>query len=180
MFLELLFKYKEKRIMKNEYFVNKKVIISWSMGYRFRSAIGIVLICLYSALLLISVVLFAMLVLFGGDSLQWAVASASALLSIYKLFFSQYVFACSKYRILADTYGVAEWIRSVELTDEDITMVDHTSLTKLRYDNLKKIIDGDKIVILIFNNNITLRLYKDKFTAGTWQECKELLEGKMK
>ena len=177
--LKMIFNARRK-IMKNEYTVNKKEIISWSIGYRFRSAVGILLICLYSVALLTSVALFSLLLLFGGDALEWAIAFVTAFLSIYKLFFSQYVFACSKYRILADTYGVAEWIRSVELTDEDITMVDHTSVNKLRYDNLKRIIDGDRIVILMFNNNITLRIYKDKFTQGTWQECKEMLEAKMK
>ena len=166
--------------MKNEYNVNKQEIISWSKGFRTRSSMGIMVICLYVITLLVSVALFVLLALFGGDMLMWAVAIVATALAVYKLFFSQYVFALSKYRILSTTYGVLEWMRSIEFNDEDITVTEHTSVTKLRYDNLKKIIDGDGIVFLIFNNNLSLCLYKDKFTEGNWQECKEMLEAKMK
>ena len=166
--------------MKNEYNVNKEEIISWSKGYRIRSAFGITLICLYVILFSTGVALFTLLALGGGDPLQWGVAVIATALPIYKLFFAQYVFACSKYRVLSNTYGVAEWIRTVELTDEDIAVLDHTSVMRLKYCNLKKIIDGDRIVILLFANNITVRLYKDKFIEGTWQECKAMLESKMK
>ena len=166
--------------MKNEYNVNKEEIISWSKGYLIRSALGITWICLYVILFLIGVALITLLALGGGDPLKWGVAVIAIILPIYRLFFSQYVFARSKYKMLSKTYGVTEWIRTIELTDEDIVVTDHTSLMRFKYSNLRKIIDRDKKVLLLFTNNLSVRLYKDKFTEGTWQECKEMLESKIK
>ena len=48
------------------------------------------------------------------------------------------------------------------------------------YHNIKKVIEKGNVVLILFNDNIAFRLYKDAFIDGSWEECKELLNSKQK
>ena len=78
-------------------------------------------------------------------------------------------------------YGVSEWTRTTEFTDSEISVTDHTSAsTKIRYENLKKVKEYGNEVILFFKDNMAIRIYKDAFTEGSWEECRSLLQSKLK
>ena len=166
--------------MKNELKITKDEMLSWVKKYYFEGAGNKILFALYLLLGLVGVALMILVLHGGGDTLSGAIGIASIVISVYKLFFERKVFMLRRYRMLAKTYGVDEWQRSIEFTDDDILLNDHNSVSRFRYESIRKIKDEGKIVIIVLNNNIALRFYKDSFTAGTWQECQAMLESKMK
>ena len=73
----------------------------------------------------------------------------------------------------SQTYGVSEWIRSTEFTDDEIVLTDHTSVIKLQYANIQAIKEKGNVVMIFLNNNLAIRLYKNTFVEGSWDACKE-------
>ena len=71
-------------------------------------------------------------------------------------------------------------MRTTEFLEDEIVLTDHTSVSKLKYSNIKKIKEKNNIVIIFMNDNMALRLYKDAFVEGSWEECKEFLNSKRK
>ena len=82
--------------------------------------------------------------------------------------------------MFARTYGINEWLRTIEFLEDEIVLTDHTTVNKLQYHNIKKVIDKGNVVLILMNDNIAFRLYKDAFVEGSWEECKELLNSKRK
>ena len=85
-----------------------------------------------------------------------------------------------QYDFFAKTYGLSEWQRTIEFTDDEVILTDHTSVTRFRYENMQKIVEAGNTVRIIMNHNAVLLFYKDTFVVGSWQECKSMLESKMK
>jgi len=85
-----------------------------------------------------------------------------------------------RYRLAVQKYGVSEWTRSTEFGDEDIVITDHTTVQHIRYQSIRKIKEKGNAVMIYVDGNFAFRLYKDAFIKGSWEECKQLLERKMK
>ena len=47
------------------------------------------------------------------------------------------------------------------------------------YENIQKIKNNGNAVTILFNNNIGLRIYKDAFVEGSWEEFKEKISAKI-
>ena len=125
--------------MKNEYKITKKEMMSWAKEYHLQGAANIILFILWFAVGVIGLGLILLLSVVGGDWINWYIAILCLFLSAFKLFFSR-LFACSnRYKLYSKTYGVSEWIRSAEFTDEEIILSDHTSITRFKYENIKKV-----------------------------------------
>ena len=62
-----------------------------------------------------------------------------------------------------------------EFLDDEIVLTDHTSVSKFKYSNIQKIKEKNNVVMVFMNNNMALRLYKDAFVEGSWEECKKLI-----
>ena len=77
-------------------------------------------------------------------------------------------------------YGVTEWIRSVDFGDDEITVTDHNSVYKYRYTDIKRIKEKNESVIIFFKFNLVIKLYKDAFVTGSWEECKRMIAKKRK
>ena len=75
----------------------------------------------------------------------------------------------------ASTYGVAEWMRTIEFLDDEIVVTDHTSISKFKYSNVKKIKEKKNVIMIFMNHNLALRLYQDAFVEGSWEECKKII-----
>ena len=159
--------------MKNEFQITKKLIMSWAKGYYLRGAIQIILLVLWSVVGLIGGALLALRIIIGGDFLDYYLPALFLLVSIFQLLFSKRIFYANQYKTLSNLYGVSEWKRTIEFTDDEIVFLDHTSVTKLPYHNIQKIKEKNNMVTICFKNNLAVRLYKDTFTEGTWEECKE-------
>ena len=57
--------------MKNEYKVNKKLMMSWAKKYYIQGTAGIILFVLEIFLLVLGLAQLALLIAFGGDFLRW-------------------------------------------------------------------------------------------------------------
>ena len=71
-------------------------------------------------------------------------------------------------------------MRTIEFLDDEIVLTDHTSVSKFQYSNIEKIKEKNNVVMIFMNHNLALRLYKDAFVEGSWEECKEKINSMIK
>ncbi len=161
--------------MKNEYKITKKEMISWAKEYHLHGAANIILFVLWCVVGLIGLGTIILLSLVGGYWINWYLSILFLSLSVFKLFFSRFVVWSKRYKLYSTTYGVSEWMRTTEFLDDEIILTDHTSVSKLKYSNIEKIKEKNNVVMIFMNNNLALRLYKDAFVEGSWEECKKKL-----
>lgn len=166
--------------MKNEYKITRELMMSWAKEYHLQGAANIVLFLIWCTVGVIGLGMLILLIAVGGDLVNWYLSILFLFLSVFKLFFSRFVAISNRYKLLSKTYGVTEWLRTIDFTDDEIILSDHTSVTRFRYDNIKKIKEKSNVVIIFFNNNLAVRLYKDAFVEGTWKECKEKINSILK
>lgn len=159
--------------MKNEYKMTSQLMMSWAKEYHLQGAANIISFIIWCVVGVIGLGMLVIAITTGGEWTTWYFSILALFLSVFKLFIARFITMSNRYKMMSKTYGVSEWIRSTEFTDDEIIISDHTSITRLRYDNIKKIKDKDNDVLIIFNNNLGLRLYKDAFVEGTWDECME-------
>ena len=166
--------------MKNEHKITKELMMSWAKEYFLFRARDIILAILWSIVGLCGFIPLMALILLGGDLIDWILSIVLIILATYKLFIGRFVYISKRYKMFAKTYGVNEWLRTIEFLEDEIVLTDHTTVNKLQYHNIKKVIEKGNVVLILFNDNIAFRLYKDAFVEGTWEECKELLNSKRK
>ena len=168
-------------MMKNEYKINKALMMSWAKRYIISGAANVVLFVLWILIGISGLALIALLLAVGGDPLDWYIAILFLFLSVFKLFIARFIVISKRFKVYSRLYGVSEWTRTTEFTDSEISVTDHTSAsTKIRYENLKKVKEYGNEVILFFKDNMAIRIYKDAFTEGSWEECRSLLQSKLK
>ena len=166
--------------MKNQYKVTKDLMKTWAKEYHLQGATNIILFVFWCVVGLFGLGMIILLSLVGGDWKNWYLAILFLFLSVFKLFFSRFVVMSNRYKLFSTTYGVSEWIRTTEFLDDEIVFTDHTSVSKLKYSNIKKIKEKNNVVMLFMNNNLALRLYKDAFVEGSWEECKKKINAMRK
>ena len=161
--------------MKNEHKITKELMMSWAREFYLVRTLDIILAILWSIVGFCGLIILVANSLVGGDALDWLLAFLFLFLSVYKLFFGRFVYIAKRYKMFAKTYGVNEWLRTIEFLEDEIVVTDHTTVNKLLYRNIKKVIEKGNVVLILFNDNIAFRLYKDAFVEGSWEECKTLL-----
>lgn len=164
--------------MKNEYKITKALIKSWAKEYHLHGTANILLFVLWCIIGVVGVLTFAFSLELQMDWIYTYLSVLIILATVFKLFVSRFIVWARRYKIYSTTYGVTEWTRTTEFLDEEIVVTDHTSVSKFKYSNIEKIKEKDNLVLIFLNNNMGLRLYKDAFVQGSWQECKELLKSK--
>ncbi|MBO5869670.1 MAG: YcxB family protein [Clostridia bacterium] len=164
--------------MKNEFKVNKEKMMSWAKEFYLHGTANIILFILWCFVGLCGLCQVVLYSIYGGDWINWYIAIIFLLLSVYKLFFERFVVISRRYKLYSKTYGVTEWIRTVEFADEEIIITDHSSVSKHKYENIKKIKEKNDVVMIFINNNMAIRIYKNAFVEGSWEECKEMLKAK--
>ena len=155
-------------------------MMSWAKEYHLHGTANIILFALWCIVGLIGLGLITLYFFIGGDWLDWYLSVLFLFLSIFKLFFSRFAVWAKRYKLYSATYGVTEWMRTTEFLEDEIVLADHTTVNKLQYHNIKKVIEKENVVLILFNDNIAFRLYKDAFVEGSWEECKKLLNSKQK
>jgi hypothetical protein len=166
--------------MRNEHKITKELMMSWAKDFYLVRASDIILAILWSIVAFCGLTLLATNIIVGGDVLNWLLAFLFLFLSVYKLFFGRFVYISKRYKMFAKTYGVDEWLRTIEFLEDEIVLTDHTTINKLQYYNIKKVIEKGNVILILLNDNIAFRLYKDAFVEGSWEECKKLLNSKQK
>ena len=166
--------------MKNEYKITKKEMMSWAKECHLHGTVNIILFALWCIVGLIGLEWITRCFFFGGGWIDWYFSVLFLFVSIFKLFFSPFVVCAKNYKLYSTTYGVTEWMRTTEFLEDEIVLTDHTSVNKLKYSNIKKIKEKNNIVMIFMNDNIALRLYKDAFVEGSWEECKNKINSMTK
>ena len=166
--------------MRNEYKVTKRELMSWAKEYYLPGAANIILFIFWILVGLMGLSTLILFILAGSDWTYFFMSGLLLLVSVFKLFFSRFLVYSNRYKLCSKTYGVTEWVRSTEFADDAIIISDHTSVSRLRYENIKNIKEKNNVVMIFFNNNLALRLYKDAFVEGTWEECKEKIRSMIK
>jgi hypothetical protein len=166
--------------MKNKYKITKDLIKSWAKEYHIHGAVNIFLFILWCV---VGVMGLLGLTFSIAMSLDWKIIYLYALMliiAIFKLFIQRFIVWSKRYKLYSTTYGVTEWMRTTEFSDDEIVLTDHTSVTKFKYSNIQRIKEKGNVVMIFMNNNMALRLYKDAFVEGSWEECKRILHEKSK
>ena len=165
--------------MKCEYKVTKQLVKSWTREFQFNGAADVILLILWLLVGLCGIGMIAILsITRGGDWLDWFLAILLLLLAVFKLFLAPHIISARRYRLMSRLYGVPEWTRTVEFTPDAILLTDHNALTAFRYENITAIRERGNSVIILCKDHLAIRLYKNSFTVGSWNECKALILAK--
>ena len=165
--------------MKNQYTVTKKMMFSWVKEFPGFTLASVVIYILYSIALVIGLSLLVTLSMYGGDSIDWLIGILIILISVYRLFLSRLIRTLTTYKNLSSTFNATEWVQTVEFCEDKIKVSLHNSTGEYDYRQIKKIIERGNSGIIVFKNG-ALRLYKDAFVEGSWEECKEKLTAHIK
>ena len=167
-------------MIKNEYTITRELMKRWAREDRFGNGVNILFFCMYVFTGAIGIAMLCLLFAVGGSGLHWYLAVFCIIFPAFRLTLVPYFAWTGKYKMMARTYGVDEWIRSAEFTDEEIIIKDHTSVMKFKYENVKELKEKGNEVRLVFNNRLLVIIYKDAFKNGSWEECRALIEAKTK
>jgi hypothetical protein len=174
--------------MKNEYKITKELMKSWAKGYHFKSIHNIISLIFGCCLFLFGAVwsfeiyyLLGYHIIYFPDYLMAEIIfNFAALLPLYMIFIRPTVLYKKTYKAYSKIYDVPEWMRTIEFTDTEIVVTDHTSVDKYLYKNIKGFRERKDHVIINFSHGIGIRIYKNAFAEGTWEDCKKLISEKRK
>ena len=161
--------------MINEYKITKKLMMSWAKEWYFvgkKSIFNFIILCLNG---LIGILLTITLLITGGDIGRWCIAILCLFVFVFGIFIARFLQMSNSYKMHVNIYGVPEWNRTTKFTDEEIIIQDHTSITKVQYKNIKQIKEKNNVIMLFINDNAAIRLYKDAFIEGSWEDCKKMI-----
>ena len=164
--------------MKNEYKITRDLMKSRAKEYHLHGATNKVLFVVWCILGAIGVGGLILSISLKSDWINVYFYALFTFVAFFKLFISRFVVWSKRYKVYSATYGVSEWIRTTEFLEDEIILTDHTSVSKLRYENIQKIKEQKNVVMIFMNNNMALRLYKDAFVEGTWESCRDFLNSK--
>lgn len=161
--------------MKNEYKITKDLIRSWAREYHLHGAANIVLFVFWCVAGVIGILGTIFSIARHAD---WTVVYLNALIvviAVFKLFVQRFLAWSKRYKVFSTTYGVTEWMRTIEFLDDEVILTDHTSVSKFKYANIQTIKEKNNAVLILMNHNMALRLYKDAFVEGSWEACKQMI-----
>ena len=165
-------RYKTERCfpMKNQYKITKKEMLSWIKEWRLQGVSNIILFALWC---ISGAIGFGALFAITFLDVHWIFCFLFLLCLLLFVLYAPLFVLLNRYHRLSKAYGKNEWVRTTNFADDEIIVVDHTSITKFRYENIKKIKEKNTVIIIFFNNRLAIRLYKDTFIEGSWEECKQ-------
>lgn len=156
--------------MKNQYKVTKKLYMSWAIQ-NMRSGISLGMLIMW----VILTAILAVCAVFLKHWLYWL----AAVYCLYRALVRPLLATSLQYKRMAQIYGGTDWLRTVELTEEGILLYENTSSATFTYGDIRRLTEKGNEVRISFGRKGSVRLYKDAFVDGTWEECEELLERKM-
>lgn len=102
-----------------------------------------------------------------------------AFFCIYRAFFRDLLFATKQYNALAQTYKEENWLRNISFQEDMLIVTEGTLILQQPYSDIASIKEKDNKIWLVLKDKKVIRLYKDKFVDGSWEECRSFLEGKI-
>ena len=166
--------------MKNQYKITKDLMQTWAKEYHLHGAANVILFIIWCVLGVIGISGLIFSIALHSEWMAIYIYALLTITAVFKLFLARFVICSKRYKLYSTTYGVSEWIRTTEFLDDEIILTDHTSVSKLKYSNIEKIKEKNNVVMIFMNNNMALRLYKDAFVEGSWEECKDKINSMTK
>ena len=156
--------------MKNEYEVTEKLFLSWGKesmlkGERLKFMI-------FWSVLAILMIVFCMI--YSGNIL-FAFLAAYCL---YRAFLRNFVMTKGQYRTLVKSHGTDKWIRTITFEDEFICVNDGNASVKYSYIDVVGVREKGNKIWLDTNKQAVIRLYKNTFVIGSYDECLNLIKEK--
>lgn len=91
---------------------------------------------------------------------------------IYRIFFRTRLLSARAFKIISVNHGCNQWERCIQFSD-NITVIDGNVTTLYHWCQVKKLQDNKVYFILVFQNNTGIRLDKQCFTKGNYEEFVE-------
>lgn len=175
--------------MKNEYTITKKLMKSWAKGWWFNSAdnmFTLLFACFFVAVFFFLPYLFINYCHFLGInkgldlvySAYFVMCHTASLLFLFFIPFVPRIRCIVKYRILCKNYNVKKWQRVIELTEDEIIVTDHKSISKYQYRTIKRVKERGNVVHIFLKSGTEIIIHKDAFVIGSWEKCKSLISRK--
>ena len=93
-------------------------------------------------------------------------------------FFRYGVVYKAQYKKLAELSGGDNWMRTIDFTDDGIITTNGSIIIKNTYDEITALRETGNKIVLDTNKTAVIRLYKDSFTLGSYEEFKSLIKEK--
>lgn len=161
---------KKKEEFQSKYMLTKDMYFKWARESNFKGK-RLVFFIIWVILFALSLICFIF-----ERSFFFCICS---IYSFYRAFFRWKVLSITQYNNISKTFGNSNWQRVVNFYKDNIEVIDGNIKTNFDYKNIKKIIEKDNYIKIVFNNS-TIRLYSDSFTKSNWNSCKKMLLDKMK
>ncbi len=157
--------------MKNEYKVTQKLLRQWLTenmykGVQLGMNIG------WAAL---GVLCTALMIFQSEGVADYILYGALLAFCLYMAVLRIFPITSAQYKRMAKMYGEENWTRTIDFGDECITLSEGTISAKYEYKDIMRIREKGNKIWLTARNRTVLRLYKDAFIGGNWEECKTLL-----
>ena len=157
--------------MKNEYKVTKKLLRRWMTENMYKG----VQLGMNIGWAIFGVLCIVLLIVDAVTPTDHIIYGALLALCLYLAVLRIFPLTAVQYKRMAKTYGEENWTRTIDLGEDCITLSEGTISATYQYKDIMKIREKDNAVWLTARNRTVLRLYKDAFVDGTWEECRELL-----
>lgn len=165
--------------MKNEYTVNKELMRSWARQWHFASGADMGLFVLWVITAVCGIAGTVKFCITSGKITDLLISLWLVGIAVYKLFFSKYFVWNKRFDQLSKSYGLSQWQRVTEFLDDEVKLSEHGSSVSFKYSQIKKLKEKGNLVMLLLDNGMAVRIYKDAFVDCSWEECKKMLEEKM-
>lgn len=164
--------------IKNEFTVTKDMYLDWGEESR-RKGVGgkfrIFWIVMAAMMFVVSVV-----VLFGERE-YWYYGFyflALGVVCIIRITVRYKVMLSMQYKKFAKLFGGENWTRTVEFTDDEIITINGNITLKNKYDEIIKMRTAGNKIWLDTDKGSVVRMYKDSFANGSFEELEKLLKAK--
>ncbi len=154
-------------MIQNTFPVTWKRFREWG----FENAIKGVRLCISVLWLLLAVFVFTL-------GKQITITYVLFLFCIYRALFRWLIITHTQYRQLSVNHKGTDWERKIVFEEDKIIIDDDIVTITYLYSDLKDINEKGNKIWLHMNNKTVVRLYKDCFTTGNWDQCKMILDTK--
>ena len=151
-------------MIQNTYKVTGKRFREWGLENAFKGArLGMMIMWL----------LLAVYMVIMGKEIK--IAYVLYAFCIYRAFFRWIVVTNTQYRNLCVNHKGADWERTISFSEKKIKVEDGIVTVDYLFSDIEKIKEKGNKIWLYMNNKTVVRLYKDCFTQGDWEKCKEMI-----
>lgn len=98
-----------------------------------------------------------------------------ALYCIYRALFRDYAAAKALYKKAISAFDDNKWRRIITISEEGIVINDGKIAVNYKTSDIIKIVENENQIRLFMNDNTSIRLYKNSFVKGNWEDYKNIL-----